>query len=130
MNRPNPHSATVIELLPGWEGPAEHAPGVLFEPPSENEPLKDSITLQDLADWICATGFSGFPGHPTTEALRARVVRVLGLLCRTRGQAQLQELQQLVTTEMMKHQPRGKLTAKELKHRIDTLFGRVEREAS
>jgi hypothetical protein len=115
-----------IELLPVWDGPVEHAPGVLFEEPSNEGMLFDDAGLLSFAAWVAVTALSGIIGNTAFVAIRAHVRAVLNAWRREEGKDQLNRLKDHVLTEMQKHRPNGKLTEQELKERIDTFFEEIQ----
>jgi hypothetical protein len=114
-----------IDLLAAWEGPAEHAPGVLFEESAGKDMLSGKIPLTELAAWVAVTAISGVTGNANCEAIKAKVIGVLAAWRHDKGQDQFDQLKQQVFAEMQKHRTNGKLTEEELKKRIDTLFADV-----
>jgi hypothetical protein len=110
-----------IELLTSWEGPAEHAPGVLFE---EYNMLGEPA-LVEFAAWVGSVAISGVIGSVAYDAIKAKVLGVLTAWRRRKGQARLDELKQQVFEEMKKHRANGKLTEEELRTRIEALFAEV-----
>lgn len=113
-----------VDLLPAWEGPAEHAPGVLFDVPRGEGHLGPEA-LADLACWVGLTMLSGVIGSAAYEALKAKVGHVLKSWRRQEGQARLEELKRHVTEEVRKHLSNGKLTEGEMNSRIDAFFQEI-----
>jgi len=115
-----------LELVASWEGPARHAPGVLFEEVAGDRLLAGEVGLVELATWVAVTAFGGAIGNLAFEAIKAKVRGVLAAWRRKHGPARLEELKQQVFEEMNKHRPNGKLSEEELKSRIDTFFAEIQ----
>jgi hypothetical protein len=113
-----------VDLLPAWEGPAEHAPGVLFDVP-RGEGHLGAGALTDLACWVALTVLSGVIGSAAYEGLKAKVRDVLRSWRRQEGQARLDELKRHVSQEVRKHLANAKLTEEELSSRIDAFFQEI-----
>jgi hypothetical protein len=114
-----------IDLLSVWDGPAEHAPGVLFEVPQAKDKLLGEGALAELAGWVALAALSGVIGNAVYEAIKGKVRDVLKSWRHVEGQARLDELKRHVSEEMQKHRANGKLTAEELRNRIDDFFQEV-----
>src|SRR5262245_41428602 len=114
-----------VEMLAQWEGPAEHAPGVLFEESGQDGMLSGEVGLLDLAGWVAVTALSGVVGNTAYAAVKDKVLGVLTAWRRQKGQAKLDALRHQVFEEMRKHAPNGKLTEEELKARIDAFFEEI-----
>jgi hypothetical protein len=106
-----------------WDGPAEHAPGVLFNPAKGTMPLE--AVRAELVGWVAGPATAGVAGNAASEAIRAKVRGVLAERRRLYGPSDLEQLRQHVTAEMMKHLPNGKLTESELQQRIDAFFNDI-----
>jgi hypothetical protein len=125
MSEPAPERVAEIELLTSWEGPAEHAPGVLFEESVGEGMLGGEAVLGDLASWVAVAAVSGVIGNTAYAAIKAKVLGVLAALRRRKGQTRLDELKQQVFEQMQKHRANGKLTEEELRTRIEAFFAEV-----
>ena len=115
-----------IELLTSWEGPAEHAPGVLFGVSNGEGMLAGDVALVDLAGWVALTALSGVIGNSVYEVIKAKVRGVLVAWRRCHGQTKLDDLKREVCAVMEKHRPNGKLTEDELNQRIDAFFNEIQ----
>ncbi len=115
-----------IELLTSWEGPAEHAPGVLFEESTGEGMLGGEPALMEFAAWVAVVAVSGVIGNAAYHAIKTTVLGMLAAWRRRKGQARLDELKQQVFEEMQKHRANGKLTEEELRRRIEALFAQVQ----
>ncbi len=111
-----------IELLPPWEGAAEHAPGVLFE---EGDGFLGDPALIELAAWVAVVAISGVIGNAAYDAIKTKVLGYLTAWGRRKGRARLDDLKQQVVEEMRKHRANGKLTEEELQTRIDAFFAEI-----
>jgi hypothetical protein len=114
-----------IELVASWEGPAEHAPGVLFGESAGDEALSGGVSVADLAAWVALAAASGVIGNATFAAVRSKVLGVLSAWRHRKGQAALDALQQRVFDELNRHRAVGKLTEEELRTRVAALFADV-----
>ena len=117
-------STAAVDFQFSWEGPAEHAPGVLFDLPNDMMPF--DVALADLAHWIAVAAMSGVVGNLATDAIRAKVRALVAAWRQLHGQAKTEELKQHVTKEMMKHRANGKLSEDELRQRIDAFFKEIQ----
>jgi hypothetical protein len=113
------------DLLASWEGPAEHAPGVLFDASEAGGGAGWEPAANELAAWVAVTAISGIPGHSASEAIKAKVLGTLTALRRRQGHGRIDELKQQVFEEMRKHRSGGKLKEEELKGRIDAFFAEI-----
>lgn len=125
MSEKTNDSVVGIEMLAQWEGPAEHAPGVLFgESPSDGL-LGGETSLVELASWVALAATSGTAGNTDSESIKAKVLEVLTAFRQRTGQAKLDEVKQLVFDTMKQHARNGKLTEDELQKRIDGFFAEM-----
>ena len=114
-----------IELVSSWEGPAEHAPGVLFEVSRGEGTLGGDPALVDLAAWVALAALSGAIGNTDYEEIKTKVRGVLTAWRRQEGQARLNELKRQVFEVMQKHRTNGTLTEEKLEERIDAFFREI-----
>jgi hypothetical protein len=125
MSENNNGHVADIELTSSWEGPAEHAPGVLFDMSCNEGHLARDAPVADLAGWVAVTALSGRSGNTASEMIKVKVRGVLVAWRRQQGQVKLDELKQRVAEEMHKHRPNGTLTEEELQGRIDAFFNEI-----
>ncbi len=114
-----------INWLPSWEGPAVHAPGVLYEEAADKGMLGGVEALAGLADWLAVVAFSGVIGNAAYEVIKTKVRGALRAWRRQKGQGRLDELKQQVLEEMQKHRANGKLTEEELAARVEAFFAEI-----
>jgi hypothetical protein len=122
MNENTTNPVADVDFQFSWEGPAEHAPGVLREVANGQMPFD----VAELAGWVAVTAIFGAVGNLAYEPIKANVRSVLAALRGRQGQDKLVELKQRVTAEMMTHRPNGKLTERELQQRIDAFFDEIQ----
>jgi hypothetical protein len=124
MSEHSSESTAAIDFQFSWEGPAEHAPGVLFDLPNPMMPF--DVALPDLANWIAVAAMSGVVGNLATDAIKAKVRALVAAWRQLHGQAKTEQLKQHVTKEMMNHRANGKLSEEELRQRIDAFFKGIQ----
>ena len=97
-----------IELLTSCEGPAEHAPGVLFEV-SKSADSSDTVgagklggepVLTEFAAWVAQIGLSALIGNAAYDAIKAKMRGVLTAWRRRKGPEWLDDLKQHVFEEI------------------------------
>lgn len=115
-----------IESVAQWEGKAIPAPGVLFKEPDGNSTLADGEQMASLAAWVAVTAMSEPTGSSVSEAIKLKVVNALKVWRQRLGETKLDELKQNVLQEMDNHRRNGKLTADQLRKRVDQFFNAIQ----
>jgi hypothetical protein len=115
-----------IESVAEWEGQAIPAPGVLFKEPDGNSVLTDGQQMASIAAWVAVTAMSEPIGNSISEAIKLKVVNALKAWRLRLGQSKLDELKQNVLQEMDNHRRNGKLTADQLRKRVDQFFNAIQ----
>jgi hypothetical protein len=126
MSEPATNPVADFEILCSWDGPARHAPGVLFEESTGEGMLGGDVVLLEFAAWVALAAVSGVIGNSSYEAIKAKVLGVLTAWRRRKGQARLDEVKEQVFEELKKHRANGKLTEGEVKTRLDAFFAEVQ----
>jgi hypothetical protein len=115
-----------MQFLVEWEGPAIHAPVVLFDE-TQADKLPASEQARAIAEWIAVRGLSDpfNPIHPANVVIRAKVIDFLKAWRARFGQAKIDEIKQELIQEMERCREYRKISDQELQQRIELLFDAI-----
>lgn len=123
MSKPTSHSGPApIEMLPGWEGPAEHNEKLFGGQKELDGFLANPGLIGEVAVWIVVTIGSAILGNSAYDALKAKVVGFLKSWRQRHGKTKLEELKQKVLQAF----EQAKADPDQVRGRIEALFSEAE----